>query len=116
MGGYGNLVEIDNGNGLATRYAHLSSIDVTQGESVATGSIVGHIGDTGRATGPHLHYEVVSTANRSTQNFFCAQVKHLPPISHFDTVPQATVDNIVYFLQSQNRKAANTTYTSMRFR
>jgi murein DD-endopeptidase MepM/ murein hydrolase activator NlpD len=58
MGGYGNLVEVDNGNGLATRYAHLSSIDVTQGEVVSTGSIVGHIGDSGRATGPHLHYEV----------------------------------------------------------
>ncbi len=58
MGGYGNLVEIDNGNGLATRYAHLSSIDVAQGESVGAGTIVGHIGDTGRATGPHLHYEV----------------------------------------------------------
>jgi murein DD-endopeptidase MepM/ murein hydrolase activator NlpD len=58
MGGYGNLVEVDNGNGLATRYAHLSSIDVAQGEAVATGTIVGHIGDTGRATGPHLHYEV----------------------------------------------------------
>ncbi len=58
MGGYGNLVEVDNGNGLATRYAHLSSIDVTQGEGVSTGSVVGHIGDTGRATGPHLHYEV----------------------------------------------------------
>ncbi len=58
MGGYGNLVEIDNGNGLTTRYAHLSSIDVTQGESVAAGAIVGHIGETGRATGPHLHYEV----------------------------------------------------------
>jgi murein DD-endopeptidase MepM/ murein hydrolase activator NlpD len=58
MGGYGNLVEIDSGNGLATRYAHLASIDVVQGESVAAGAIVGHIGETGRATGPHLHYEV----------------------------------------------------------
>jgi murein DD-endopeptidase MepM/ murein hydrolase activator NlpD len=58
MGGYGNLVEIDSGNGLATRYAHLSSIDVMQGQSLATGAIVGHIGETGRATGPHLHYEV----------------------------------------------------------
>jgi murein DD-endopeptidase MepM/ murein hydrolase activator NlpD len=58
MGGYGNLVEIDSGNGLATRYAHLSSIDVVQGQSVAAGTIVGHIGETGRATGPHLHYEV----------------------------------------------------------
>lgn len=58
MGGYGNLVEIDNGNGLSTRYAHLSSIDVRVGETVGTGTVVGHIGDTGRATGPHLHYEV----------------------------------------------------------
>jgi murein DD-endopeptidase MepM/ murein hydrolase activator NlpD len=58
MGGYGNLVEIDNGNGLSTRYAHLSSIDVGVGETVTTGTVVGHIGDTGRATGPHLHYEV----------------------------------------------------------
>jgi murein DD-endopeptidase MepM/ murein hydrolase activator NlpD len=58
MGGYGNLVEIDNGNGLSTRYAHLSSIDVSVGETVTTGTVVGHIGDTGRATGPHLHYEV----------------------------------------------------------
>ncbi len=58
MGGYGNLVEVDNGDGLATRYAHLSSIDVVQGETVAAGTVVGHIGDTGRATGPHLHYEV----------------------------------------------------------
>jgi murein DD-endopeptidase MepM/ murein hydrolase activator NlpD len=58
MGGYGNLVEIDSGNGLATRYAHLSSIDVAQGEKVAAGTIVGHLGETGRATGPHLHYEV----------------------------------------------------------
>ncbi len=58
MGGYGNLVEIDNGNGLSTRYAHLSTIDVGEGETVGAGAIVGHIGDSGRATGPHLHYEV----------------------------------------------------------
>ncbi len=56
-GGYGNMVEIDHGNGLSTRYAHLSSITVRQGEKVEIGAVVGHIGETGRATGPHLHYE-----------------------------------------------------------
>jgi murein DD-endopeptidase MepM/ murein hydrolase activator NlpD len=57
-GGYGNMVEIDHGNGLTTRYAHLSSIDVVPGQNVGFGTVLGHIGATGRATGPHLHYEV----------------------------------------------------------
>ncbi|MGH6817737.1 MAG: M23 family metallopeptidase [Methylovirgula sp.] len=57
-GGYGNMVEIDHGNGLSTRYAHLSSIDVVPGQNVRFGTVVGHVGATGRATGPHLHYEV----------------------------------------------------------
>ena len=56
-GGYGNLVEIDHGNGLATRYGHLSRIDVHVGEEVHIGQVVGEIGSTGRSTGPHLHYE-----------------------------------------------------------
>ncbi len=57
-GGYGNMVEVDHGNGLSTRYAHLSSIDVVPGQIVGLGTVVGHVGATGRATGPHLHYEV----------------------------------------------------------
>jgi murein DD-endopeptidase MepM/ murein hydrolase activator NlpD len=57
-GGYGNMVEIDHGNGITTRYGHLSRIDVTVGQIVAKGAIVGHTGSTGRSTGPHLHYEV----------------------------------------------------------
>ena len=57
-GGYGNMVEIDHGDGLATRYAHLSEISVRVGQIVVAGTVVGHVGTTGRSTGPHLHYEV----------------------------------------------------------
>jgi murein DD-endopeptidase MepM/ murein hydrolase activator NlpD len=56
-GGYGRLVEVDHGNGLATRYGHLSEIDVTLGQAIKIGQIVGRLGSTGRSTGPHLHYE-----------------------------------------------------------
>jgi murein DD-endopeptidase MepM/ murein hydrolase activator NlpD len=58
MGGYGDMVEIDHGNGLVTRYGHLSEILVTEGESVSAEALLGRIGSTGRSTGPHLHYEV----------------------------------------------------------
>jgi murein DD-endopeptidase MepM/ murein hydrolase activator NlpD len=56
-GGYGNMVEIGHGNGLTTRYGHLSEIDVKVGQTVRIGEVVGKIGSTGRSTGPHLHYE-----------------------------------------------------------
>ena len=56
-GGYGRMVEIDHGNGFATRYAHLSAIDVEVGQSIRIGQVVGKVGSTGRSTGPHLHYE-----------------------------------------------------------
>ncbi len=57
-GGYGNMVEIDHGFGIRTRYAHLSKITVRQGMKVAKGATVGQVGSTGRSTGPHVHYEV----------------------------------------------------------
>ena len=56
-GGYGQMVEVDHGNGLATRYGHLSEIDVKVGQSIRIGQVVGRSGSTGRSTGPHLHYE-----------------------------------------------------------
>jgi len=56
-GGYGNLVELDHGNGITTRYGHLSAFDVKEGQLVSPGQIIGRVGSTGRSTGPHLHYE-----------------------------------------------------------
>jgi murein DD-endopeptidase MepM/ murein hydrolase activator NlpD len=57
-GGYGIMVEIDHGNGLATVYAHMSEALVEEGETVDKGAVLGRLGSTGRSTGPHLHYEV----------------------------------------------------------
>ncbi|HEY4939844.1 MAG TPA: peptidoglycan DD-metalloendopeptidase family protein [Rhizomicrobium sp.] len=57
-GGYGNMVEIDHGFGIHTRYGHMSSILVRVGSKVGKGSPIGRLGSTGRSTGPHVHYEV----------------------------------------------------------
>jgi murein DD-endopeptidase MepM/ murein hydrolase activator NlpD len=57
-GGYGNMVEIDHGQGVTTRYGHMSKILVKAGQIVPKGAIIGLAGSTGRSTGPHVHYEV----------------------------------------------------------
>jgi murein DD-endopeptidase MepM/ murein hydrolase activator NlpD len=57
-GGYGNLIVLDHGYGLETRYGHLSRYNVRPGDRVKRGDVVGFVGSTGRATGSHLHYEV----------------------------------------------------------
>ncbi len=69
-GGYGNLVEIDHGFGIHTRYGHLSSILVQVGAKVGKGAPIGKLGSTGRSTGPHVHYEVWSDdVVRNPSNF-----------------------------------------------
>ncbi len=57
-GGYGNLIVIDHGGGLATAYAHQSSFALGAGTQVAQGQVIGYVGSTGFSTGPHLHFEV----------------------------------------------------------
>lgn len=55
---YGNLIVLDHGGGITTRYGHLSRFDVRVGDQLRKGDLIGYVGSTGRSTGPHLHYEV----------------------------------------------------------
>ncbi|MBC7899002.1 MAG: M23 family metallopeptidase [Saprospiraceae bacterium] len=57
-GGYGQMIEVDHGNGLKTRYGHLSKIEVAVGDTISRGQLMAFVGSTGRSTGPHLHYEL----------------------------------------------------------
>jgi len=58
QGGYGNALVVDHGYGIVTRYGHLSSFAVKPGQRVRRGEVIGFVGNTGRSTGPHVHYEV----------------------------------------------------------
>lgn len=61
---YGKVVDVDHGNGMKTRYAHLNKIVVKVGDKLSKGILIGEVGDTGRSTGPHLHYEVEKDGRR----------------------------------------------------
>jgi murein DD-endopeptidase MepM/ murein hydrolase activator NlpD len=75
-GGYGNMVEVDHGNGFSTRYGHLSAIEVKVGQHVRLGQVIGRIGSTGRSTGPHLHYETrINDEAVDPQRFLKAGIK-----------------------------------------
>ena len=69
-GNYGNMIDIDHGNGVVTRYAHNSANLVQVGQQVSAGEVIGRVGSTGRSTGPHVHFEVrVNGATRNPVNF-----------------------------------------------
>jgi murein DD-endopeptidase MepM/ murein hydrolase activator NlpD len=79
VGSYGNMVEVDHGHGVATRYAHLSQILVKVGQVIRQGAIVGKAGSTGRSTGPHVHYEVrVDGAAINPMTYIAAGKEILP--------------------------------------
>ena len=63
-GGFGNHIVITHPNGIDTLYAHLSSIHVSEGQRVSRGQVIGAVGNTGRSTGPHLHFEVRKNGQR----------------------------------------------------
>nr|WP_312351802.1 M23 family metallopeptidase [Brucella intermedia] len=80
FGGYGNMVEIDHGNGFSTRFAHLSRVLVRDGQQVAAGVVVGEAGSSGRSTGSHLHYEVRENGRAVNPVNFLKVGKQIEPL------------------------------------
>ncbi|MEL7453823.1 MAG: M23 family metallopeptidase, partial [Pseudomonadota bacterium] len=75
--GYGRVVDVDHGHGFRSRYAHLHSITVRRGDTVAIGDTVGLMGSSGRSTGPHLHYEVMFQGKPYDPNNFLKAGQHV---------------------------------------
>ena len=86
--GYGNCVEIDHGNGLITRYAHMSGFRTTIGKAVMPGEVIGLIGSTGRSTGPHLHFEVRINDHPVNPRPFLEAVPHVLEKTGQSAAPQ----------------------------
>jgi murein DD-endopeptidase MepM/ murein hydrolase activator NlpD len=72
---YGNLIEIDHGNDMSTRYAHASKLLVAPGTVVRRGQVIALVGTTGRSTGPHLHFEVRFKGVAQNPNRFLMQAR-----------------------------------------
>ena len=75
---YGNMIEIDHGNGLVTRYAHASKVWVHKGDLIKRGQRIAEVGTTGRSTGPHLHFEVLVQGVQQDPQKFLAAGRDLP--------------------------------------
>ena len=94
--GYGNLVVLDNGNNLATAYAHQSAIAVTCGEDVAQGQVIGYTGCTGLCTGPHLHFEVRINGNPvDPLGYLVVRGNHVSPVGPLLLVPGSPAASMV---------------------
>ena len=78
---YGKIVEIDHGNGIATRYAHLHAFTVSVGERVGVHQQIGYLGSSGRATGPHVHYEVVVNGEPQDPEKFIGLSRYVQPMT-----------------------------------
>lgn len=68
--GYGNLIRVDHGNGFATWYAHLSGFNITLGQAVKRGDLIGYVGSTGNSSGPHLHFEIRTASELINPRFY----------------------------------------------
>jgi murein DD-endopeptidase MepM/ murein hydrolase activator NlpD len=87
---YGNMVEVDHGNNLVSRYAHASKVMVKKGDLVKRGQKIAEVGTTGRSTGPHLHFEVlVQGVFQDPQKFLTAGQKLPAPVAVAAVPPSA---------------------------
>ena len=86
---YGNMVEIDHGNNLITRYAHASRVWVKKGDVVKRGQKIAEVGTTGRSTGPHLHFEVMVQGVPQDPQKFLAAGRNLPALHAAAALPSA---------------------------
>lgn len=87
--GYGKVMEISHGNGLTTRYAHMSAFRAQVGQRVVAGDVIGAIGNTGRSTGPHLHFEVRVNNRAVNPRPFLETAPHV-----LEKVRRARTDNV----------------------
>jgi len=87
ISGYGKMVEITHGNGLVTRYAHASKLNVAVGDIVEKGQLIANVGSTGRSTGPHLHFEVRMAGHPLDPTLFLAK-QEAPPSMVVDASKQ----------------------------
>ena len=85
--GYGNCIEVDHGNGLMTRYAHMSAFRAAIGQPVAAGDLIGAIGNSGRSTGPHLHFEVRINDRPVNPRPFLEASSHVSQENHSVSAP-----------------------------
>ena len=86
IGGLGNLIEIDHGRKFITRYGHLSRFTVKKNDRINRGDIIGYLGNTGRSTGPHLHYEVIYNGKEVNPKDYILNYSKIIPMWDFKVV------------------------------